>query len=123
MELGCFLAGMMFSMSETRARGKALHGHGPDAGPPGILQQMIHLVEPVKDLFLAIFFASVGMHVYPTFLATNAGLLFVLTSVTLLIKYIVGLMVRAVMDCMAAGPQMLTTRLARCWAAAWHSLT
>jgi Kef-type K+ transport system membrane component KefB len=32
----------------------------PAVPAPTILESLMHLVEPVKDLFLAIFFASVG---------------------------------------------------------------
>jgi Kef-type K+ transport system membrane component KefB len=105
MELGCFLAGLMFSMSESKMRHSTIktsiststlkpdgHGHGLEA-PNTMMHQLLLVVEPVKDLFLVIFFASVGMHVYPTFLATNALLLLVLTTIVLLLKWLAGICV------------------------------
>eukprot|EP00045_Choanoeca_perplexa_P015619 m.198601 g.198601 ORF g.198601 m.198601 type:complete len:737 (+) comp17042_c0_seq10:240-2450(+) len=103
MELGCFLAGLMFSMSESKMRHSKLkgtisasslnaEGHVAIEGH-GMLHQLMVMVEPVKDLFLVIFFASVGMHVYPTFLATNAFLLLVLTTIVLLLKWLAGVCV------------------------------
>ncbi|EGD78724.1 hypothetical protein PTSG_11772 [Salpingoeca rosetta] len=82
MELGCFVAGLMFSIAGGRIQ--AEHAHD---GVSSNLSRILHLVDPVKDLFLAIFFSSVGMHVYPTFLYTNALLLVGLVACTLAVKY------------------------------------
>ena len=57
MELGCFLAGLMFSMADATS---ARLNTGFHAGNHGITHRLMTLVDPVKDLFLAIFFASVG---------------------------------------------------------------
>lgn len=79
-----------------------------------LLERLSELIEPVKDLFLAIYFASVGeqegrrhctlnltsrlppqgMHVYPTFVANNALLLLALTTVVLAMKYLTSMLVR-----------------------------
>ncbi|EDQ85143.1 uncharacterized protein MONBRDRAFT_34373 [Monosiga brevicollis MX1] len=90
MELGCFLAGLMFSMADATS---ARLNTGFHAGNHGITHRLMTLVDPVKDLFLAIFFASVGMHIYPTFLATNATLLLALTTGITVIKYTAGIVV------------------------------
>jgi len=97
----------MFSMSESKMRHSTIktsiststlkpdghgHGHGVEA-TNSMMHQLLLVVEPVKDLFLVIFFASVGMHVYPTFLATNALLLLMLTTVVLLLKWLAGMCV------------------------------
>lgn len=133
MELGCFLAGLMFSMCEGKVRPTTKVIGADPASPrvhapvhaPSSIHQLLRLVDPVKDLFLAIFFASVGMHktpfvllmlsccmcsvfflclkphddvcpgmhVYPTFLATNAYLLFILTTAIVVVKYLCGVAV------------------------------
>lgn len=51
------------------------------------------MIESVKDIFLTIFFASVGMRVYPTFLYDNALLLLALTVITIVIKYLATMLV------------------------------
>eukprot|EP00051_Salpingoeca_urceolata_P012309 m.152656 g.152656 ORF g.152656 m.152656 type:complete len:163 (-) comp17444_c0_seq2:50-538(-) len=96
-ELGCFIAGLMLKIAQGHY-GKGSHGS------PGTASQLhegghawasvIHVIEPVKDFFLAIFFASVGMHLYPTFLWDNIMLLVTLTGTTVLLKYTVTLAVR-----------------------------
>lgn len=93
MELGCFMAGLMFSIAgrdnhrrhrtisaTENLNGNGLHhganhspavgGHHKYEGHTGspeahattkLLERLQELIEPVKDLFLAIYFASVGM--------------------------------------------------------------
>ncbi len=47
----------------------------------------------MRDLFMTIFFASVGMHLYPTFLAENAWLVCSLTLSMMVIKYVTSMIV------------------------------
>eukprot|EP00056_Hartaetosiga_gracilis_P007879 m.113342 g.113342 ORF g.113342 m.113342 type:complete len:793 (-) comp12798_c1_seq10:13-2391(-) len=88
MELGCFVAGVMLSSVRSHSQTTLTIGGAPATVHHGGMSQVLHLVEPVKDLFLAVFFSSVGMHVYPTFLLNNAWLLITLLLCTVVVKYI-----------------------------------
>lgn len=79
-ELGCFVAGVMISASQPSSRDRPMHG-------------LIATIEPVRDCFLAIFLASVGMHIYPTFLISNGKLIIILTLSVILMKYASAMMV------------------------------
>ncbi|KAG0167931.1 Transmembrane and coiled-coil domains-containing protein 3 [Apophysomyces sp. BC1034] len=71
MELGCFAAGVI-----VRSRKQMFeHAHV--------------VIEPVRDLFACLFFASIGLHVYPSFLASEAVLLFTLAAAVIGFKYVV----------------------------------
>eukprot|EP00041_Stephanoeca_diplocostata_P033660 m.1118132 g.1118132 ORF g.1118132 m.1118132 type:complete len:865 (+) comp24382_c1_seq3:350-2944(+) len=75
-ELGCFIAGVTTTAS-LHTRETSEHA-------------VVHLMVPVRDIFLAVFFANVGTHIYPMFLIDNAWLLLSLSVVTMLLKYAVG---------------------------------
>jgi Kef-type K+ transport system membrane component KefB len=70
MEIGCFAAGMII---RTRK---------------GIFETSLSVIEPVRDLFSCLFFASIGLHIYPSFLASEAGLLLALSIGVIAFKYI-----------------------------------
>jgi CPA2 family monovalent cation:H+ antiporter-2 len=65
--LGAFLAGSLVAES-------------------GEASEIEHLVEPVRDIFAAIFFVSVGMLINPALVAQHYGAILVLTAVVLLGK-------------------------------------
>ncbi|KAF7728544.1 Transmembrane and coiled-coil domains-containing protein 3 [Apophysomyces ossiformis] len=71
MELGCFAAGVI-----VRSRKQ-------------MFEQAHIVIEPVRDLFACLFFASIGLHVYPSFLASESVLLFTLAAGVIGFKYIV----------------------------------
>jgi Kef-type K+ transport system membrane component KefB len=81
-ELGCFVAGIMISASA-----------GSSALGREKIHSLINAVQSVRDCFLAIFLASVGMHIYPTFLLANGRLLMLLTVAVILMKYAAGMSV------------------------------
>ncbi|KAJ9470945.1 K(+) efflux antiporter 6 [Diplonema papillatum] len=57
-------------------------------------QQLLHeTVQPLQDFFVTLFFASIGFHVYPTFLVRELALLASLTLLVVGLKYFVGLLV------------------------------
>eukprot|EP01012_Entosiphon_sulcatum_P062419 TRINITY_DN8873_c0_g1_i1.p2 TRINITY_DN8873_c0_g1~~TRINITY_DN8873_c0_g1_i1.p2 ORF type:complete len:642 (+),score=109.92 TRINITY_DN8873_c0_g1_i1:2440-4365(+) len=68
-ELGSFLAGLMISTH------------------PDLLHDTMVLVEPVRDVFSTVFFASIGMHIFPSFLLSQASRLLALAVTVVLLKY------------------------------------
>ena len=53
MELGCFIAGLMISTHPDQA------------------DYTVHIVEPIRDMFACIFFVTMGLHIYPSFLLSQ----------------------------------------------------
>ncbi|KAI8997746.1 Sodium/hydrogen exchanger family-domain-containing protein [Pilobolus umbonatus] len=70
MELGCFAAGVII-----RSR-------------KGVFETSIKVIEPVRDLFACLFFASIGLHIYPSFLLSEAPLLLVLSAGVIGFKFV-----------------------------------
>ncbi|OBZ90017.1 Transmembrane and coiled-coil domain-containing protein 3, partial [Choanephora cucurbitarum] len=70
MELGCFAAGVII-----RSR-------------KGMFETSIAVIEPVRDLFASLFFAAIGLHVYPSFLASEVMVLLTLAGGVIGFKYI-----------------------------------
>ncbi|KAI8144716.1 Sodium/hydrogen exchanger family-domain-containing protein [Fennellomyces sp. T-0311] len=70
MEIGCFAAGVI-----VRSR-------------KNLFESALSVIEPVRDLFACLFFASIGLHVYPSFLASEAILLLTLAGSVIGFKYI-----------------------------------
>lgn len=70
MELGCFAAGVII-----RSR-------------KGMFETSLTVIEPVRDMFACLFFASIGLHIYPSFLASEAMLLLTLAGGVIGFKYI-----------------------------------
>ncbi|XP_033096132.1 transmembrane and coiled-coil domain-containing protein 3-like isoform X2 [Anneissia japonica] len=80
MELGCFLAGAILSTQ----------GHS-------LVDEIQHLVEPLKDFFAALFFASIGLHVFPTFVLYELSILLSLTFMVVIIKCLTGVLVLGIL--------------------------
>ncbi|RCH83009.1 Transmembrane and coiled-coil domains-containing protein 3, partial [Rhizopus stolonifer] len=70
MELGCFAAGVI-----VRSR-------------KGMFETSLTVIEPVRDMFASLFFAAIGLHIYPQFLASEAMLLLTLAGGVIGFKYI-----------------------------------
>ncbi|ORX61379.1 hypothetical protein DM01DRAFT_1380297 [Hesseltinella vesiculosa] len=84
MELGCFAAGVVIRSSSSSPH----HHHHPSSQLP-LHEALLAVVTPVRDLFACLFFASIGLHVYPSFLASELVLLLTLTVAVIGFKYIV----------------------------------
>uniref|UniRef100_A0A6I8QZS7 Transmembrane and coiled-coil domains 3 n=1 Tax=Xenopus tropicalis TaxID=8364 RepID=A0A6I8QZS7_XENTR len=69
MELGCFLAGALISSQ----------GHM-------ITEEIMSVIEPIRDFLAIIFFASIGLHVFPTFVVYELTILLFLTLFVVILK-------------------------------------
>ncbi|KAF7252535.1 Transmembrane and coiled-coil domain-containing protein 3 [Varanus komodoensis] len=69
MELGCFLAGALISSQ----------GHM-------ITEEIMSCIEPIRDFLAIIFFASIGLHVFPTFVIYELTVLLFLTLSVVIMK-------------------------------------
>ncbi|XP_051558001.1 transmembrane and coiled-coil domain-containing protein 3 isoform X1 [Myxocyprinus asiaticus] len=76
MELGCFLAGALLSSQ----------GHM-------VTTEVMSCVEPIRDFLAIIFFASIGLHVFPTFVLYELTILLVLTLSLVIMKFIMAMLV------------------------------
>uniref|UniRef100_A0A8D1VDU5 Cation/H+ exchanger transmembrane domain-containing protein n=1 Tax=Sus scrofa TaxID=9823 RepID=A0A8D1VDU5_PIG len=76
MELGCFLAGALISSQ----------GHM-------VADEVLSYVEPVRDFLAIIFFASIGLHVFPTFVLYELSVLLVLTLSVVVMKFVLAALV------------------------------
>ncbi|KAK3530151.1 hypothetical protein QTP86_017725, partial [Hemibagrus guttatus] len=76
MELGCFLAGALISSQ----------GHM-------ITSEVITCIEPIRDFLAIIFFASIGLHVFPTFVLYELTILLVLTLSVVIMKFVMAVLV------------------------------
>uniref|UniRef100_A0ABI7YRB9 Cation/H+ exchanger transmembrane domain-containing protein n=1 Tax=Felis catus TaxID=9685 RepID=A0ABI7YRB9_FELCA len=72
MELGCFLAGALISSQ----------GHM-------VTEEIVSYIEPIRDFLVIIFFASIGLHVFPTFVAYELTVLMVLTLSVVIMKVLI----------------------------------
>ncbi|ORE02367.1 hypothetical protein BCV72DRAFT_215413 [Rhizopus microsporus var. microsporus] len=70
MELGCFAAGVIIRSRKD------------------MYETSLDVIEPVRDLFACLFFAAIGLHTYPSFLASEAMLLLILASGVIGFKFI-----------------------------------
>ncbi|KAI8903539.1 Sodium/hydrogen exchanger family-domain-containing protein [Gorgonomyces haynaldii] len=68
MELACFVAGALVAPRTQ------------------IVESIVHTVTPLKEVFGALFFASLGLHIYPTFLLNEGLLLLSLTFAVIIFK-------------------------------------
>ncbi|CAG8603869.1 7324_t:CDS:2 [Paraglomus occultum] len=68
-EIGCFVAGVV------------IHTRKPNFESP------VNIIEPVRDIFSCLFFASIGIHIYPSFLYNEGFLLLSLTAGVVGFKY------------------------------------
>ncbi|KAJ7414387.1 hypothetical protein WISP_84452 [Willisornis vidua] len=69
MELGCFLAGALISSQ----------GHM-------VTEEIMCCIEPIRDFLAIIFFASIGLHVFPTFVIYELTVLLFLTLSVVIMK-------------------------------------
>jgi len=69
MELGCFIAGLMISIHPEQA------------------EHTVEIVEPIRDMFACVFFVTMGLHIYPSFLLSQVGGLMTLTALVVTVKY------------------------------------
>ncbi|XP_061597508.1 transmembrane and coiled-coil domain-containing protein 3 [Cololabis saira] len=76
MELGCFLAGALLSTQ----------GHMVTA-------EVLGCTEPIRDFLAIIFFASIGFHVFPTFVLYELTILLVLTLSLVIMKFVMAVLV------------------------------
>ncbi|KAI8924985.1 Sodium/hydrogen exchanger family-domain-containing protein [Entophlyctis helioformis] len=67
-ELSCFVAGVMISSRKNLA------------------EATMHVMEPLRGMFAALFFASIGLHIYPSFLLSTGALLVALTALVVVFK-------------------------------------
>ncbi|XP_029792262.1 transmembrane and coiled-coil domain-containing protein 3 isoform X2 [Suricata suricatta] len=80
MELGCFLAGALISSQ----------GHM-------VTEEIVSYMEPIRDFLVIIFFASIGLHVFPTFVAYELSVLMVLTLSVVTMKFALAALVLSVL--------------------------
>ncbi|XP_061526171.1 transmembrane and coiled-coil domain-containing protein 3 isoform X2 [Phycodurus eques] len=76
MELGCFLAGALLSSQ----------GHMVTTEVKGCF-------EPIQDFLVIIFFASIGLHVFPTFVLYELTILGALTLTLVILKFLMAVLV------------------------------
>lgn len=76
MELGCFLAGALISSQ----------GHA-------VTEEISAYMEPVRDFLAIIFFASIGLHVFPTFVVYELAVLAFLTLSVVAMKFLLAALV------------------------------
>ncbi|XP_072902142.1 transmembrane and coiled-coil domain-containing protein 3 isoform X1 [Hemitrygon akajei] len=76
MELGCFLAGALISSQGHMAT-----------------EEVMYCMEPIRDFLAIIFFASVGLHVFPTFVLYELTVLMCLTLTVVVFKFILAVLV------------------------------
>lgn len=76
MELGCFMAGVVISSNGEH-----------------LVHKVNDLVEPLRDFFSCLFFASIGLHVFPTFVLNEFPLVLTLTLGVVSIKFVVSVFV------------------------------
>ncbi|XP_029409581.1 transmembrane and coiled-coil domain-containing protein 3 isoform X3 [Nannospalax galili] len=76
MELGCFLAGALVSSQ----------GHV-------VTEEITAYVEPIRDFLAIIFFASIGLHVFPTFVIYELTVLVFLTLSVVIMKFVLAVLV------------------------------
>eukprot|EP00072_Mus_musculus_P038525 XP_006508826.1 PREDICTED: transmembrane and coiled-coil domain-containing protein 3 isoform X2 [Mus musculus] len=76
MELGCFLAGALVSSQ----------GHM-------VTEEIMTYIEPIRDFLAIIFFASIGLHVFPTFVIYELTVLVFLTLSVVIMKFVLAVLV------------------------------
>ncbi|XP_044141477.1 transmembrane and coiled-coil domain-containing protein 3 [Bufo gargarizans] len=76
MELGCFLAGALISSQ----------GHM-------VTEEIMSCIEPIRDFLAIIFFASIGLHVFPSFVIYELTILLSLTLTLVIMKFVLAVLV------------------------------
>lgn len=82
MELGCFMAGVVLSSNGEH-----------------LVHKVNELVEPLRDFFSCLFFASIGLHVFPTFVLNEFPLVLTLTMGVVSVKFVVSVLVLRLFLC------------------------
>jgi len=67
-EVGCFLSGVIISID------------------PKMCEKILNITEPLRDFFSAIFFASIGFHIFPSFLFHEGFNLIIFTGLVVIFK-------------------------------------
>lgn len=80
MELGCFLAGALLS-----SQGHMVTG------------EVMGCIEPIRDFLTIIFFASIGFHVFPSFVVYELTILVSLTLSLVIMKFLMAVLVLSVL--------------------------
>lgn len=80
MELGCFLAGALLS-----SQGHMVTG------------EIMGCIEPIRDFLSIIFFASIGFHVFPSFVVYELTILVSLTLSLVILKFLMAVLVLSVL--------------------------
>uniref|UniRef100_A0A672HHP7 Cation/H+ exchanger transmembrane domain-containing protein n=1 Tax=Salarias fasciatus TaxID=181472 RepID=A0A672HHP7_SALFA len=80
MELGCFLAGALLS-----SQGHMVTG------------EVMGCIEPIRDFLTIIFFASIGFHVFPSFVVYELTILVSLTLSLVILKFLMAVLVLSVL--------------------------
>lgn len=76
MELGCFLAGALVSSQG-----------------PMVTEEIATSIEPIRDFLAIVFFASIGLHVFPTFVVYELTVLVFLTLSVVVMKFLLAVLV------------------------------
>ncbi|CAL8350731.1 unnamed protein product [Merluccius merluccius] len=76
MELGCFLAGALLSSLGQN-----------------VTTEVMGCIEPIRDFLAIIFFASIGLHVFPSFVLYELTVLVVLTLSLVIMKFLMAVLV------------------------------
>uniref|UniRef100_A0A2K6L684 Transmembrane and coiled-coil domains 3 n=1 Tax=Rhinopithecus bieti TaxID=61621 RepID=A0A2K6L684_RHIBE len=76
MELGCFLAGALVSSQG-----------------PMVTEEIAASIEPIRDFLAIVFFASIGLHVFPTFVVYELTVLVFLTLSVVVMKFLLAVLV------------------------------
>ncbi|XP_063648454.1 transmembrane and coiled-coil domain-containing protein 3 isoform X17 [Pan troglodytes] len=76
MELGCFLAGALVSSQG-----------------PVVTEEIATSIEPIRDFLAIVFFASIGLHVFPMFVAYELTVLVFLTLSVVVMKFLLAALV------------------------------
>ncbi|XP_055101076.1 transmembrane and coiled-coil domain-containing protein 3 isoform X3 [Symphalangus syndactylus] len=76
MELGCFLAGALVSSQG-----------------PVVTEEIATSIEPIRDFLAIVFFTSIGLHVFPTFVAYELTVLVFLTLSVVVMKFLLAALV------------------------------
>ncbi|OAJ36044.1 hypothetical protein BDEG_20263 [Batrachochytrium dendrobatidis JEL423] len=71
----------------------ALKSSGTDAVYTSLGNATAHVAEPLRGMFAALFFASIGLHIYPSFLLNEGLLLISLTFLVVAIKIALAIVV------------------------------
>ncbi|CAG5088300.1 Oidioi.mRNA.OKI2018_I69.PAR.g11802.t2.cds [Oikopleura dioica] len=84
MELGCFLGGFLIALSNSSCSENQVH-------------EIEKSVGGMRDLFSVVFFATIGFHVFPSFVVGELTVLLLLTFVVVGVKFVISVIVLRVL--------------------------